>query len=333
MKTNFLLSILAIMLFGTKAMAQSSLLATLNHEGTITTFYGATALQKAHAAAENGDVITLSSGTFLSVDITKAVTLRGAGMVLDAATQTEPTVLANDFKITIADDVAGRLTIEGVYSNQRVSIVKLKNAMFLKDRIRYIYINGSDYGKDLTFIHCRITESYNGNNNSNNSATFQNCIVSGLGGNNYILHNCIIRVADNSASISLCDNSEYKNCIFTNYIYNAALTTSTYYNNLFIGTNGNKLASIPNGTNRTVVNREDDKIKNLLNYSDDNDYKLTDEAKAIMKGSDGTEVGLYGGSLPYDPTPTNPQISKFNVATKTTADGKLSVDIEVKSAE
>ena len=51
-----------------------------------------------------------------------------------------------------------------------------------------------------------------------------------------------------------------------------------------------------------------------------------------LKGTDGTEVGIYGGSLPYDPTPTNPQITKFNVAAKSTADGKLSVDIEVNSA-
>lgn len=332
MKTNFLLSLLVLVLFGTRVMAQSSLLATLNHEGTITTFYGATALQKAHASAVNGDVITLSSGTFLSVDITKAVTLRGAGMVLDAATQTEPTVLANDFKITIADDVTGRLTIEGVYSNQRVSIVKLKNAMFLKNRMREIDISGNGYGTDLTFIHCRIAYLYSGNAYSNNSATFQNCIVSGISGENYIFHNSIIRGDSNSGGISLRDNSEYKNCIITNYLYSDAPTNSTYYNNLFIGTSGNKLESIPNSTNVTV-NEKDDKIKNLLNYSDDNDYKLTDEAKAIMKGSDGTEVGLYGGSLPYDPTPTNPQISKFNVAAKTTADGKLSVDIEVKSAE
>ena len=313
-------------------MAQSSLLATLNHEGTISTFYGATALQKAHAAAENGDVITLSSGTFLSVDITKAVTLRGAGMVLDAATQTEPTVLANDFKITIADDVTERLTIEGVYSNQAVIIEKLKNAMFLKDRMRYINILGSGYyGKDLTFIHCRIAERYSGNDNSNNSATFQNCIVSYITGYNYIFHNSIIRGYDDG-SMTLCYNSEYKNCIIAGGLDNDATGTSTYYNNLFIGAEARRLKDIPNSTN-VIVNREDDKIKNLLTYSDDNDYKLTDEAKAIMKGSDGTEVGLYGGSLPYDPTPTNPQISKFNVAAKTTADGKLSVDIEVKSAE
>ena len=107
--------------------------------------------------------------------------------------------------------------------------------------------------------------------------------------------------------------------------------TSTYYNNMFIGKTD--ISSITNKTNVKVSS--DDERLNGVNFSisDDNDYKLTDEAKAIMKGTDGTEVGIYGGSLPYDPTPTNPQISKFNVAAKTTADGKLSVDIEVKSAE
>lgn len=59
-------------------------------------------------------------------------------------------------------------------------------------------------------------------------------------------------------------------------------------------------------------------------------YQLTDEAKKYI-GDDGTEVGIYGGSLGFDPTPTNPQITKFNVAPKTTADGKLSVDIEVNA--
>ncbi len=59
-------------------------------------------------------------------------------------------------------------------------------------------------------------------------------------------------------------------------------------------------------------------------------YQLTDDAKKYL-GSDGTEVGIYGGSLPFDPTPTNPQIVKFNVAPKTTADGKLSIDIEVNA--
>ena len=63
------------------------------------------------------------------------------------------------------------------------------------------------------------------------------------------------------------------------------------------------------------------------------DFKLTDEAAAKYLGNDGTQVGIYGGNLPYDENPTIPQITKCNVASKSTADGKLSVDIEVKAAE
>lgn len=328
MKKFIVLFVAVMAMFATTAKAQSSLLATLNHEGTISTFYGTNALQQAHAAAADGDVITLSSGTFQSVNITKAVTLRGAGMVLDAATQTEPTVLANDFTIDIPDETTQRLTIEGIYTNQIVKINKLKNAMFLKDRFRYFAFPGSAYGKDLTFIHCRITERYNGNSYSNNSAVFQNCLVSGMQGTNYIFNNCLF-LADTNGSNSHCGNSEYRNCIILNS--NSTYSTSTYYNNLYCKSGGYSF-NVTNNTNVEVA-KDNEAIKNLFGYSDDNEYKLTEAAKALIKGSDGTEVGVYGGSLPYDPTPTNPQISKFNVAAKTTADGKLSVDIEVKSAE
>lgn len=329
MKKFIVLFVALVAMFATTAKAQSSLLATLNHEGTISTFYGSNALIQAHAAAADGDVITLSSGTFQSVNITKAVTLRGAGMVLDATTQTEPTVLANEFKIDIPDETTQRLTIEGIYTNQTVTINKLKNAMFLKDRFRYFSLPSSGYGKDLTFIHCRITEKYWGNNDSNNSAVFQNCLVRDMQGNNYIFNNCLF-LADTNTTNSHCGNSEYRNCIILNsYDTNS---TSTYYNNLYCKSYANNKFNVTNNTNVEVA-KDNEAIKNLFFYSDDNEYKLTEAAKALIKGTDGTEVGIYGGSLPYDPTPTNPQISKFNVAAKTTADGKLSVDIEVKSAE
>lgn len=329
MKKFIVLFVAVMAMFATTAKAQSSLLATLNHEGTISTFYGTNALIQAHAAAADGDVITLSSGTFQSVNIKKAVTLRGAGMVLDAATQTEPTVLANEFIIDIPDETTQRLTIEGIYTNQTVNINKLKNAMFLKDRFRTIYFSGSAYGKDLTFIHCRITERYSGNSDSNNSAVFQNCLVRGMEGKNYIFNNCLF-LANTNTSNSHYGNSEYRNCIILNS--GSINSTSTYYNNLYCKFSGSYSFNVPNNTNVEVA-KDNEAIKNLFGYSDDNEYKLTEAAKALIKGTDGTEVGIYGGSLPYDPTPTNPQISKFNVAAKTTADGKLSVDIEVKSAE
>lgn len=326
MKKFIVLFVAVMAMFATTAKAQSSLLATLNHEGTISTFYGTNALIQAHAAAADGDVITLSSGTFQSVNITKAVTLRGAGMVLDAATQTEPTVLANEFSINIPDETTQRLTIEGVYTNQKVNIEKLKNAMFLKDRFNVIYAGyrSGQMATDLTFIHCKIADRYIAANTTYNSASFQNCIVSGIDGYNYIFNNCIIGL---KGEHYLCYTSEYNNCVIKSPHSNS--NSTTMYNNLY---SGSRSLDIPNKTN-VRVDEDSEVIKNILVYSDDNDFKLTEEAKALIKGTDGTEVGVYGGSLPYDPTPTNPQISKFNVAAKTTADGKLSVDIEVKSAE
>lgn len=62
-------------------------------------------------------------------------------------------------------------------------------------------------------------------------------------------------------------------------------------------------------------------------------YQLTDQAKALYKGADGTEVGIYGGATPFTTTPSYARITKFNVAPKTTDDGKLSVDITVEQPQ
>lgn len=243
MKKFIVLFVAVMAMFATTAKAQSSLLATLNHEGTISTFYGTYALIQAHAAAADGDVITLSSGTFQSVNIRKAVTLRGAGMVLDAATQTEPTVLANEFIIDIPDETTQRLTIEGVYTNQTVNINKLKNAMFLKDRFNIIFAGyrSGQMATDLTFIHCKIAKNYYGANTTYNSASFQNCIVSGIDGYNYIFNNCIIGLG---GTHYLCYTSEYKNCVIK-YPQSSSNST-TMYNNLYTGSHS---LDIPNKTN------------------------------------------------------------------------------------
>lgn len=314
------------MAFSLRVSAQSSLLATLNHESTITTFYGSNALQQAHAAAMHGDVITLSSGTFMAVDITKAVTIRGAGMQVDTISHTEPTIIANGFTINVADTLSGKLTMEGLYSNQEIKISCLKNAIFLKCRFKSLkFTSASSIMKDLTFIHCKIANEFS---SYNCSCSFANSIVMNpyFGGTTY------------SSSFTNCytnrvgiEYSEYKNCIiFQNQA--SGTSNSTYYNNLWLADGNFKL----NATNNTNIKipTSDERVKYLcVAYNDDYDYKLTEELKSLIKGTDGTEVGIYGGNLPFDPTTTNPQITKFNVAAKSTTDGKLSVDIEVNGAQ
>ena len=307
-------------------------MATLNHEGTISTFYGTVALRQAHAAAVSGDVITLSSGTFLSTDITKAVTIRGAGMDVTKAYDivSEPTVLGGDFKIKIPAEDTGRLTLEGIYHNGEIEFSegRVKNALFLKSRFKDVSNYSSAKVQDLTVLNCRISGSISVG--SGNSAQFLNSVVKDFNSGYMSFSHCVIL---NSYHLYF-DGNEFKSCIITHesgYEYGVS-SSSSAYNNLFISDKTDKLNEIPNNTNLRVPTN-DERFAYLRGYDDSKDYKLTDQNRDVLKATDGGEIGIYGGSLPYSAIPTNPQITKFNVASKTTADGKLSVDIEVKSGE
>lgn len=328
MKKRFFFALLSVVLFSLRASAQTSLLATLNHEGTISTYYGTAAFQEAYNAATHGDVITLSSGSFLGTDIKKAITIRGAGMQMDTVSHTAPTVITNDFTINVSDTLSHRLTMEGLYGNQTITVSTLKNALFMKCRFKRITYSSSisSIMKDLNFIHCRIAEKIELAFN-NCSAYFIGCVVMGTyqcDGSVFSFTNCYL-------CSPVLSRSEYKNCIIKSNYANNGNSSSTYYNNLWINSSTTKKLTTSNNTNMTIS--PDDARVSFLNvdYNDDNDYRLTDAVRELIKGTDGTELGIYGGSLPYDPTPTNPQITKFNVAAKSTADGKLSVDIEVNS--
>ena len=328
-----LLSFFLVLVCAVSSFAQTSLMATLNHEGTISTFYGTVALRQAHAAAVSGDVITLSSGTFLSCDISKAVTIRGAGMDVTKINDivNEPTVLTGNFNIKIPAEDTGRLTLEGIYHNENIYFYEgqVKNALFLKSRFKYINQSNSCKVQDLTVLNCRISESISVG--SGNSAQFLNSVINGFNYGYFSFNHCVINDLCNSLNNS---GNDYKSSIIlcTNRYQNSFSSSSSAYNNLFISDETEILRNVPNNTNLRVTT-SDERFAYLRGYNDSKNYKLTDQNRDVLKAADGGEIGIYGGSLPYSVIPTNPQITKFNVASKTTADGKLSVDIEVKSGE
>ena len=65
----------------------------------------------------------------------------------------------------------------------------------------------------------------------------------------------------------------------------------------------------------------------------DEQFILKDEIATGFLGGDGTQVGIYGGMLPYSNRPTYMVLKRCNVASRSTIDGKLSVDIEVVTEE
>ena len=68
-------------------------------------------------------------------------------------------------------------------------------------------------------------------------------------------------------------------------------------------------------------------------YNDNETFELTAAAQTTFLGDDGTQIGIYGGSMPFDPKPNNPYITKLTVAEKSTPQGTLSVDIQVQPAQ
>lgn len=319
------------------ALSQSALIATLTHEGNISTFYGASALQQAHAAAADGDIITLSSGTFQSVNITKGVTIRGAGMqFLDNGA--EPTIITGTFGIgNYQGTPVQNLIIESIYTNSDVQYRgEVINATFLKCRFNN-FVRNSGSLTNAQFIHCRV--GYGLELAGGSSATCIGCVIwkpsTDYGSsyyNSFQMQNCVLY---NGNLWDGFQNSSLRNCILIADREYAIPSSTNVYNCVDVYENeGTSLFNnVPNSTNKRVQGLSNILKSGTTSYGDSFTYELTDEALATYLGSDGTQVGIYGGNLPFDATPTNPQIKKCNVASRTTADGKLSVEIEVSSAQ
>ncbi len=319
---QLLFFVTALLLAVLPAKAQSTQVATLSHEGTITTFYSGNALKDAYAAAAEGDVITLSSGTFASVDIKKNITLRGAGMMPDE----DPTIITGNITIDCPASETNYLTLEGFYQNGKLSFSSATDPRIVKCQFKeFDFLNAKNltavnafirkfdtaYGNASgNFINCYLAEMKSYSSSSIQSAVFTNCVL-WFGSNN----------------IESFYNCTFKNCIMwscdsRHYFPESSIASYCYY----YGVAENPFKNSPSKTNVLIKDLTPEDV-----YSNIPMYILKEELQSTWLGDDGTQVGIYGGFLPFDPTPTNPQITKFNVASKTTADGKLSVDIEVKA--
>lgn len=338
---KFYLLLPAIMIAVT-ASAQLQL-ATLNHNDSITVYYGGSALQSAHAAAVNGDIITLSPGTFNSVNITKAITLRGAGMFPDTVAGTEATVLIGDFTLTIEEDSLHSFYMEGINcTGQHMYYSKVYSPMFIKCYFREIKYTTSNTMRDAQFINCIITKFTNYYNNDYSNAyarntQFINSVImdfaSGqVGGNLFV--NSIAKFHPGDLLYASARNS----ILYYTYYGNPSANSYSSYNSIGINTASGGYAYF----NYTGVPHHNLHYYNSLaavfktfrgTYNDGIDFQLVDSVAATCLGTDGTQVGIYGGIMPFDPSVRNPLIKKCNVAQRSTADGKLAVDIEIVSED
>lgn len=325
------------MFVATFSFAQQQL-ATLNHNDSITVYYGATALQQAHSAAVNGDIITLSPGAFQSVNITKAITLRGAGMYTDTVAGTEPTTLLGDFTLTVENDSLHNLYLEGLACANSMLYSKVYSPRFVKCLFRTVQPTSSNTMRDAMFMNCIMDYFYNSYNNN---------IASGGYAQNTMFVNSVILYLNQHGSPTLIncvayfDPSELNNGISVrnSILYYPSRTSNPNVYSVYncIGIEYNSSSNYFNSTgtqNHQILNYNSfaSVFKTFRgSIADGVDFQLQDSLATSFLGTDGTQVGIYGGIMPFDPSVRNPLIKKCNVASRSTADGKLAVDIEIVS--
>ena len=152
-----LLAVVGI-LFAATSFAQNALVASLSH-GTDAPkyYYGVTALQQAVAAAQSGDIINLSGGTFNATNITKGITIRGAGIGSPA-----PTYINGEFKIEIASDDANQFMMEGIRCVDKVTYSgTFSNPYFIKCQFYSLRnYKSSDAVTNIMIVDCKVTNDF-----------------------------------------------------------------------------------------------------------------------------------------------------------------------------
>ena len=316
--------------------AGDALTATLQQGNNMKAFYGVDAFKEAYAAASNGAVITLSAGTFNTVDsVAKSVSIVGSygfsnNSSIDRTIMSSMRISANNVKV------------EGIYFTN-VYIGSVSNC----------HIKRCNIGDNL-----RSTATHT-------NTLIDQCVVYyadyAIGnGINYTIQNSTIarfyamNTTDNIAHITNCvvwswysqSNNSYKQpyAIYLNNVLggfngssNASITNSTYsefYYNLFINIYSSSTAitfsaTFPNG----CVNKGNVSGKNWSDYYSDYIWKYPAanmKSGATMLGMDGTTVGLWGGSG-FSYSPAIPRVTSSTIDNATDADGKINVKISAKA--
>lgn len=315
----YLMAVVTMAVCSVSAFAQNTLVATLTHGDEIRMFYGTNALQQACSAATHGDVINLSGGNFQSTKITKAVAVRGTG-IHDA----NPTYIVNDFDVEIPVNVTEKLSFEGCRITNTMTIKgTLSNAYFLKNSLAGVSVFSSNGKMDNgMFVNCDV---YGMSLYGQSTAQIINSYVEHFSNSGKLASfvNCVINTNGHAHLYKCC---QFVNCIMYGMSGGYFPSTCSAMNCVDVSGYKNALNNISLKENCSYAGMDIFQESNVWN-------DLTDEAKAKYLGIDGTPVGKFGGMIPYNMTPSYPQITKMNVAAKTTADGKLSVEIGVSAAQ
>lgn len=326
-----------------------------------------TDFEAAVTAAQPNDVLYLSGGTFSFTGgfaIDKPLHLIGAGIHPDSSSVTATTTLqangtANPLVITTA---AAGSSFTGINfdigfgqgnsswpwtspivrfgtstSDDQPTGIIFQRCRFSNRNVQLAFSSDSQPSTDATvFDECIFHYALVGNSRG---ATLTRCIfdhsapgfynIQAFENGGLLMENCVLL----KAIMTNVYNATLRNCISTSTSYFGYYLPGTTITNCVIAAENLTGTGSVNATN-TITGA--DPATFFVSETDDY-YQFTDDLHlqpgcvGVGHGTDGTDVGIYGGASPYKPgaMPFNPHFRQADIAPSTNNNGALPVNIRV----
>lgn len=342
MKTKQLF-IAIIFLLGLSAMAQQAPFMVCNADGSTCTPY--TTLGEAYSAAAAGSYIYMPAGDFSfgSARINKQIHLVGIGYNTNASLATGITRISGDIIFNTGCDGSSfeGFYLTGAFLNEycHPNGITFNHVNF--DRLSYTYY-ANFYWLNCTINNCVVRNyvefGYSSTVFGDNLLVMNSYVKSFYTMNHSTIKNCVIGQYDsNPWCFTDIHNTTVKNCVIGGEgLYNNASNTSdnvTFLNNITTVASGSLTNGKPSCTemNNSYNQAYTDifETATTVNYDETKDYHIKATSPAHLSGTDGTDIGVYGGASPWKVVPNYPHITAKIVNPTTDASGNLPVHITV----
>lgn len=345
-----------IFCFSTKiSLSQAQLIAVQHPTLDTAIFY--TNIQQAIDSAWNGSSIYLPAiiGDYSlpGFIVHKKLHIYGVGHYPDSTAATGRVIISGNILIRKGADSG---SISGLYINGNVNLDSINNFYFYRNRLVNFEITKNS--SNLIFNSNLIMGTTSGGNSEN--CIFENNFFgnseSYMGWGSYALTNCFNFKSTNfrnniffygCGDIPSSYNKKYvvynlSYCLFENNIFlinDGNFNVINFFGNCSYNTFNNNIFETANpipygsnlGQNNIVIANQDTifayHVGNIFNYQ--HNYKLHEGSPGVNNGTDGTDIGIYGGETPYKvgALPIIPHFLKSIITPNTVKDGKLKIEM------
>ena len=312
-------AIAMMLMTGISAFSQAEDTKVILQSGAATTIYDGTNISTAISAAKKGDILYLSEGTYDSFTIDKEILVRGVGA---------NTWIEGDVTIAIPNNATlTQAVLEGVNVSGTINITQPATNLIIRNtKVMDVKVNGAL--SNGLIDRCWITGTFNMNNNTDDT-TVKNSKVLFISAGSLTYNKCTFLNCNIAHRMNVNTAAVFTNCIIggeysieynDKWYYGLGTMESSVFTNTLFNTDDGSIGSSSSQTNCYFVN-------NSYGACDDStlesNYDLSN-----YRGTDGTEVGVYGGSTPFT---LDPQVAKVTESTFTvdTTNKKLSVKLKV----